>query len=100
MRESMKIDAGTMAWAKVLDTAPIVRKIWDMVKVVVMEKRKKTKKWPGDRRRFVMKYKIRLNTMPTTAFEGRSTIIELTASADGWYKAYLSCFSTMGRCCH
>lgn len=54
-RPTITIAAGAMAWEMVRDEAPIVRNIIDMVSVHVKEKRKKMKKWPGVRRRLVIK---------------------------------------------
>ena len=76
--------AGTMAPASERDAEAMVRKIIDMVKTVKKLIRRKKKKAPGSRRRFVMKYRVRLKTMAFPILYGKSQSIDATASADGW----------------
>jgi len=55
----------------------------DMDRVHMNENNKKTKKCPGVRRRFVMKYRTKLKTMATIILDGISQSIEETASENG-----------------
>jgi hypothetical protein len=57
------IEAGTMAPANDRDNDAMVRKIMDMVRTVKNEIRRKKKKAPGSRFRFVMKYRTMLKTI-------------------------------------
>jgi len=72
----MKIAAGAIACDKLRDRAPMERKNMDMVTVQTNVNRKNTKKWPGVRRRFVMKYTVRSNTIVVPILFGKSVIID------------------------
>jgi hypothetical protein len=78
------IPAGVVACAidRVLEQA--VRKIIDMHKVHMNENRRKRKNGPGSRRRFVMKYITRLTETEVMILEGKSQIMDATASDAGW----------------
>jgi hypothetical protein len=89
--------AGTNAWWTVLEVWAMVRRIIDIVKVVVKPKSRKIKKHEASRRRFAMKYSGMLKTRVDIILDGRSQMVEDTASERGRYKAYLACFSTIGR---
>ena len=52
------------------------RKYIDMVSVQVNEKSRNTKKWLGVRRRFVIRYRVRLNPIAVRILLGRSQIME------------------------
>ena len=54
----------------------MLRKYIDIVNVHVNEKSKNTKKCPGVRRKFVMKYKVKLNPTAVKSLFGRSQIID------------------------
>lgn len=90
--------AGAIAWAMVLDRAPMQRKIIDMDSVHMNENSKKMKNASTSRRRLVRKYNVKLKVMAMKILEGRSHIMDATASANGWYSAMRECFSTIGRC--
>ena len=75
----------------------MVRRIIDMAKVVVNPKRRKMKKDEASRRRFTIKYNGMLKARVEMILDGKSQNIEDVASDRGRYKAYLACFSTMGR---
>lgn len=60
----------------VRDSAAIDRIYIDIVKVQKNVKRRNTKKCPGVRRKFVMKYSTRLKTIDVQTLFGRSQIIE------------------------
>lgn len=52
------------------------RKYMDIVSVQEKLNSKKIKKWPGVRRRLVMKYKARLNPIEVPILFGKSQIID------------------------
>ena len=83
----MRMAAGAKAWTREREQAAIERKNMDMTSVNVKEIRMKKKKFPGSRRRFVMKYRTKLKVMALTILYGISVNILAKASADGWYKA-------------
>jgi hypothetical protein len=93
----IKTAAGAIAWERVRDTEAIVRNNIDMTKVNMKDIKTKKKKFPGCRFKLTMKYSVRLKTMALHILYGRSVSIDATASHDGWYSAYLECFSTIGR---
>ncbi len=93
----IKTAAGAIACDKVRETEAMVRNSIDMTKVSVNEIRMKKKKFPGWRFKLTMKYRIKLNVMAFVILYGMSVNIEAMASQDGWYRAYLECFSTIGR---
>jgi hypothetical protein len=66
-------------------------------RVMQKENSRKVKKAPGVLRRFVMKYKTTLNEMLLAILNGKSTIALAAASVKGWQRAYLACFSVIGR---
>ena len=83
----IKTAVGTRASIRDLETEPIVLKSILITKVIVKEIRKKKKKAPGSRLRFVRKYRTRLNAIALKIFVGMSVKIEANASAEGWYRA-------------
>jgi hypothetical protein len=62
----------------------MVRKIFDMVSVMMNEKMKNVKKAPTSRRRLAMKYTERFKLMATRIFEGSSVSMDAKASVKGW----------------
>lgn len=65
----------------VRENEAIVRNIIDMVSVIQNENNKKVKNAPGSRRRFAMKYIVKLKPNAVKIFEGKSQIMEATDSA-------------------
>lgn len=80
----MRMAAGAMAPGRVRDTEATVLNTMDMTKVVKKAVKRKKKNAPGSRRRFVMKYNVRLKTIELLILYGRSVSILATASALGW----------------
>lgn len=80
----MTIAAGAIACEIVRLLEPMVRKIMDIVKVHINEKRKYRKNGPGSRRRFVMKYNAKLKEVEVRSLDGRSQIMDAIASDAGW----------------
>ena len=66
-------------------------------RVVPKEKARNIKKASGVRLKFVMKYRTRLNEILLATLKGKSTIALAAASVKGWHRAYLACFSVIGR---
>ncbi len=93
----MKIAENGKAWKRVLELAPTVRKTMDSAKVMVNENKRKIKKADISLRRFAMKYSTRLKAMELQILNGMSHMEDAIASANGWYRAYRECFSTIGR---
>lgn len=83
----MSTAAGVRACWMDRDPCAIVRKIMDMVKVQVKLNRKKMKKGPASRRKFVMKYNGTLKQMAERTLLGSSVIMDEIASENGWYRA-------------
>lgn len=75
----------------------MVRKTMESDRVMQKENVRKVKKAPGVLRKLVMKYNTKLNEMLLQTLKGKSTIALAAASVNGWQKAYLACFSVIGR---
>jgi hypothetical protein len=69
----------------------------DIVIVVVKPKRRKMKKAEVSRRSCTMKYSGMLKASVEMILDGKSQMMEETDSERGRYRAYLACFSTIGR---
>lgn len=69
-----------MAWEMVRENAAIVRNIMDIVSVMVNENNKKMKNAAGSRRKFAMKYIVRLKPSVVRILSGRSQIMEAADS--------------------
>lgn len=69
-----------MAWEMVRENAAIVRNIMDIVSVMVNENNKKMKNAAGSRRKFAMKYMVRLKPSVVRILSGRSQIMEAADS--------------------
>lgn len=85
------IELGARACAMVFVIEPKRRKNMLIDRVIVKATSKKKKKGPGSRRKFAMKYRIELAISEFVTLYGISTIIEESASALGWYRAYRLC---------
>ena len=72
----LKSEAGASASGKERESAAMHRKYIDIVSVQVNANNKNTKKWPGVLRKFVMKYKVKLNARAVRTLFGKSQIME------------------------
>ena len=79
----MKIAAGDNAWTRDREAAPIVLNTIERASVVKKENARKVKNAAGSRRRFVMKYRTRLNEMQLQILYGMSHSADEMASANG-----------------
>jgi hypothetical protein len=78
------IDEGARAWSIVLVNDANQRKNMDMASIIDMEIKRKKKNGPGCRRRFDMKYSVRLTKKEFTNLYGILMMKEDIASALGW----------------
>ena len=76
--------AGTRAWFKVRERLAMHLKNIDMARIHMKLNKKKMKKAPGSRRKFVRKYKTRLKHVQLISLFGKSQSIEDRASEKGW----------------
>lgn len=83
-KAKIKTAAGAIAPARVLDRAPILRKSILIAREQQKLNNMKMKKALGVRRRFVMKYKVRLKVIEVMSLFGKSQIIDAIASENGW----------------
>lgn len=82
-KANMKTAAGAIAPASVLDRAPILRKSILIARVQQKLNSMNIKKALGVRRRFVMKYNVRLKVIEVMSLFGKSQIIDAIASEEG-----------------
>lgn len=75
--------AGTIACDIVRDTDAIVRNRLDVTIVPRKETKRKKNRGPASRRRFAMRYSVRLKHSVLTTLYGMSVSMLATASADG-----------------
>lgn len=76
--------AGTIACDVVRDTDAIVRNRLDVTIVLRKATKRKKKMGPASRRRFAMRYNVRLKHSVLSTLYGMSVSMLAMASADGW----------------
>jgi hypothetical protein len=76
--------AGTIARDMVRETDAIVRNRLDVTTVLRKATKRKKNRGPASRRRFAMRYNVRLKHRVLSNLYGMSVSILATASADGW----------------
>lgn len=76
--------AGTIACDMVRETDAIVRNRLDVTIVLRKATRRKKNMGPASRRRFAMRYRVRLKQNVLSTLYGMSVNMLATASADGW----------------
>jgi hypothetical protein len=75
----------------------MVRNTIESDRVMQKEKSRKVKKAPEVLLKFVIKYRTMLKEILLATLNGKSTMALAAASVKGWQRAYLACFSVIGR---